>query len=179
MLAVVVSAKPSARDKRPTENMEEPSVFQGQGGVDVSGRGRLQRSKPKSHGIWNDTFPSPWEQIETIRSELAMYSSSLIERPWFVILNKIDLLQRPKTTLNALRRRLNDVPVVGVSATGGVQLEEISLPVSNALWERGASLNRNRYVNKTTAVKPRGIEEVLEVIKAYFPLVASSRSLSL
>lgn len=62
---------------------------------------------------------SPLQQIELVRHELKMYNPSLLERPWFVILNKIDLLCRPKTTINALQRKLNAVKVLGASANGG------------------------------------------------------------
>jgi GTPase involved in cell partitioning and DNA repair len=64
----------------------------------------------------------PWEQLQLVRREVAEYSPQLLDRPWIVVANKIDLLARPGTVLAGLRKKgsaAGAAAVIGVSATGG------------------------------------------------------------
>jgi GTP-binding protein len=64
----------------------------------------------------------PWEQLEMVRREVEEYSPELLQRPWIVIANKIDLLARPGAVLAGLRKKgsaAGAAAVIGVSATGG------------------------------------------------------------
>lgn len=91
----------------------------------------------------------PWEQLELVRREVAEYSPQLLQRPWMIIANKIDLLARPGTVLAALRKKgaaAGAAAVIGVSATGGFDIyngeEEEVIPKS-----------------------PRGIEELVTALE--------------
>jgi len=67
----------------------------------------------------------PWEQLELVRREVSEYSPQLLQRPWIIIANKIDLLARPGTVLAVLRKKgtaAGAAAVIGVSATGGVDI---------------------------------------------------------
>jgi GTP-binding protein len=84
----------------------------------------------------------PWEQLEMVRREVAEYSPQLLQRPWIVIANKIDLLKRPGTVLAALRKKggaAGAAAVIGVSATGGGSNED----------------------EEEESVSPRGIDELV------------------
>ena len=88
--------------------------------VDASGtRSKSKSTKLSSSG--SNELP-PWEQLELVRGEVAEYSPELLQRPWIVIANKIDLLKRPAATLAALRRRGLEAgasAVIGVAARSG------------------------------------------------------------
>ena len=89
----------------------------------------------------------PWEQLELVRKEVAEYSPELLNRPWVIIANKIDLLSRPSTVLAALKKKgaaAGAAAVLGVSATGGGD---------GTFTEDGDS--------EVSSTSPRGIEELI------------------
>ncbi len=62
----------------------------------------------------------PWKDLETVRQEVAQFSSELAERPSLVAMNKVDL--EPARRLKARNRRPN---VYFISALSGEGLEEL------------------------------------------------------
>ena len=54
----------------------------------------------------------PWDAFTTVRGELHRYGAGLEERPFFVVLNKIDLLVAEDSSCltAAWRERLGDEP---------------------------------------------------------------------
>jgi GTPase len=54
----------------------------------------------------------PWEAFTTVRAELHRYGAGLEERPFFVVLNKVDLLSEDEvdTAVADWRERLRDEP---------------------------------------------------------------------
>jgi len=102
---------------------------------------------------------APKEQIALLRSEIGHYSCELLQRPWMVVVNKIDLLSRPNAALRALERDLEKqgnagVKVVGVSATGGGGTEDDGPPFDNG----GGDSGKRRSIGG----KPRGIDELVD-----------------
>jgi GTPase len=71
----------------------------------------------------------PWETFETVRGELCDYGAGLQQRPFVVVLSKIDLLP-PEMALGVAaewRRRLgDDTQVLAASSATGVGVERLS-----------------------------------------------------
>jgi len=72
----------------------------------------------------------PWKDLETVRQEVAQFSSELAERPSLVAMNKVDL--EPARRLKARNRRPN---VYFISALSGEGLEELL----EAIWKSVAA----------------------------------------
>lgn len=73
-----------------------------------------------------DPLLSPEEQFLLLRRELGQYSHELLRRRHMIVLNKIDLLERPSMRMQSFMKwmkteysREGSIPVVCVSATGG------------------------------------------------------------
>jgi len=65
-------------------------------------------------------LPEPWRDLETVRQELALFSPDLVERPYVVAVNKVDL--EPARKLRAKTRKAD---VYFVSALTGKGLPEL------------------------------------------------------
>jgi len=66
---------------------------------------------------------NPVEDLNQIRQELKLYDPGLIERPWIIVANKMDLPEA-KENLKALKRHFKKVEVIGLSADSGEGLEK-------------------------------------------------------
>lgn len=66
---------------------------------------------------------NPVEDLNQIRQELKLYDPSLIERPWIIVANKVDLPEADEN-LKALKRHFKKVEVLGLSAGTGEGLEK-------------------------------------------------------
>ena len=65
------------------------------------------------------------KDYQTVRNELASYSTSLIDKPEIVVLNKIDVLNKKqiRTAMTTLKKTKK--PVIGISAASHENLEEL------------------------------------------------------
>jgi GTP-binding protein len=77
----------------------------------------------------------PWETFQTVRGELAQYGASLDERPFIVVLSKIDLLppeMAPGLAAEWKRRLRDDTEVLAASSATGVGVDRLV----NAVFQR-------------------------------------------
>jgi len=70
--------------------------------------------------VLDGSLPEPWRDLETVRQELALFSPDLVERPYVVAVNKVDL--EPARKLRAKTRKAD---VYFVSALTGKGLPEL------------------------------------------------------
>ena len=70
--------------------------------------------------VLDGSLPEPWRDLETVRQELARFSPDLVERPYVVAVNKVDL--EPARKLRAKTRKAD---VYFVSALTGKGLPEL------------------------------------------------------
>ena len=75
--------------------------------------------------VLDGSSPDPWQDLETVRDEVARFSPDLVERPYVVAVNKVDL--EPARKLRAKSRRAG---VRFVSALTGEGLPELMDAVS-------------------------------------------------
>ena len=73
----------------------------------------------------------PWEQLHTLRQELAQYSPDLLALPSIVAVNKSDLMNRPAAMLSALKKHsategVDAISTVAVSAATGAGVEALT-----------------------------------------------------
>ena len=71
----------------------------------------------------------PWETFQTVRGELAEYGAGLEQRPFLLVLSKIDLLppeMAPGLAAEWRRRLGSDAPVLAVSSATGVGVERLA-----------------------------------------------------
>jgi GTPase len=93
----------------------------------------------------------PWETFQTVRGELEEYGAALEQRPFLLVLSKIDLLppEMAPGLAEEWRRRLGDEsPVLAVSSATGVGVERLS----HAIFQRVAEL-------PSAALTPAGFAE--------------------
>jgi GTP-binding protein len=77
----------------------------------------------------------PWETFQTVRGELQDYGAGLEQRPFLVVLSKIDLLppeMAPGLAAEWHRRLSDETPVLAVSSATGVGVERLT----NAIFDR-------------------------------------------
>jgi GTP-binding protein len=70
----------------------------------------------------------PWETFQTVRGELASYGAALDERPFIVVLSKIDLLppeMAPGLGAEWQRRLADDTQVLAASSATGVGVDRL------------------------------------------------------
>ena len=70
--------------------------------------------------VLDGSSPDPWKDLETVRGEVAQFSSELVQRPYLVAINKVDL--EPARRLGSRTRRRG---VYFVSALTGEGLPEL------------------------------------------------------
>jgi GTPase len=71
----------------------------------------------------------PWETFETVRGELREYGAELEQRPFIVVLSKIDLMSpemAPGLAAEWQRRLRDDTQVLAVSSATGVGVERLT-----------------------------------------------------
>lgn len=77
------------------------------------------------HGKKSTERLGPEDQLMLLRQEIGLYSSKMLQKPFIVVLNKIDLLDNDDVCTRdfqewiAANLGVNCVPVIPVSATGG------------------------------------------------------------
>jgi GTPase len=107
--------------------------------------------------------PDPWQDLETVRQEVAQFSAELAERPSIVAVNKVDL--EPARRLRNKSRRRN---VYFVSALSGEGLPELLEAIGKSVAKAPApSLPAAAVVTKLPAVRRSG-EPVVERTAAGF-----------
>ena len=65
------------------------------------------------------------KDYQTVRNELASYSTSLIDKPEIVVLNKIDVLNKKQIRAAMTTLKKTKKPVIGISAASHENLEEL------------------------------------------------------
>ncbi len=70
--------------------------------------------------VLDGSSPEPWSDLETVRQELARFSPDLVERPYVVAVNKVDL-----ESVRKLRAKTRKANVYFVSALTGKGLPEL------------------------------------------------------
>jgi GTP-binding protein len=74
----------------------------------------------------------PWDTFETVRGELRHYGAGLEQRPFIVVLSKIDLLppeMAPGLAVEWHRRLGDDSPVLAVSSATGVGVDRLTAAI--------------------------------------------------
>jgi GTP-binding protein len=77
---------------------------------------------------------NPIEDLQNLRREIDLYDSTLSQRPWFVIANKMDL-PAAEQNLDVLRTRFQSVEIVPVSAAKGEGVDELKAKLAKWLRE--------------------------------------------
>jgi GTP-binding protein len=77
---------------------------------------------------------APWDDFTTLLAELELYDPSLVERPRFVVANKMD---EPvaEANLKKFKRRIRETPVLPISAAFDQGIEEFKKTIRAALSE--------------------------------------------
>jgi len=75
--------------------------------------------------VLDGSEPDPWRDLETVRSEISQFSSVLIQRPYIVAVNKVDLEAARK-----LRARSRRAGIHFVSALTGEGLEALAQEIA-------------------------------------------------
>lgn len=79
------------------------------------------------------------EEVETIVDELRRYSSELYDKPRWLVLNKIDMIDNPDEFMQQLVVRLDwQEPVFGISALTGAGTQSLILQVQSYLDQQQA-----------------------------------------
>jgi GTP-binding protein len=76
----------------------------------------------------------PIDDLATLREELRLYDPLLAKRPWIVVANKMDVPDAAEK-LKIFKRRFRKVPVLAISAVGGVGIEELKLKLHEMIRE--------------------------------------------
>jgi len=120
----------------------------------------LDGAEPDERDIFTD--------YEILKNELQLYNPELIERPYLIILNKMDLPET-QTKLALLKERYGEEKVLGISAVSGWGLEELiertfrlvkSVPQSKRLIEETRVIRRFEEEEPFKIEKKNGIYEV-------------------
>lgn len=106
--------------------------------------------------VLDGSAPDPWQDLDTVRTEVAQFSPQLAERPYVVAVNKVDL--EPARRLRAKNRRPN---IHFVSALNGHGLPELMGAIAKLVASAPApSLPAAAIVTKLP-IRPSG-ETVVE-----------------
>jgi GTP-binding protein len=73
--------------------------------------------------VLDGSQPKPFEQLETVRSEIALFSAGLVERPHLVVVNKVDL--EPARRLRSRTRRRGIHFVSALTGEGVAELQRV------------------------------------------------------
>jgi GTP-binding protein len=93
--------------------------------LDSSGAAGFINAGVTEHGKKSTERLSPEDQLLLLRQEIGLYSSKMLEKPFIVVLNKIDLLENEDVRTRDFQEWIDAnlgvscVPVIPVSATGG------------------------------------------------------------
>jgi GTP-binding protein len=77
---------------------------------------------------------NPIEDVQNLRREIDLYDSTLSQRPWFIVANKMDLPGAPEN-LSALQNRFPAIDIVPVSAIRGEGIEELKATLAKWLGD--------------------------------------------
>lgn len=103
----------------------------------------------------------PVAEIVAIANELARYSEALAERPRWLVLNKMDLIEarERERVLETIRRNLAwDGPAFAISAVVGDGLSELEFAIMNRLEEERAALEESEDLKAREAELKARIE---------------------
>lgn len=64
---------------------------------------------------------NPWEYLSTLQYELTQFNKNFIDRPQFIIANKMDL-PGSHDNLEILRNKVDNIPIIPISAKVGDNL---------------------------------------------------------
>ena len=84
-----------------------------------------------------DPIEAALEQIQVITAELNLYSEELGDKPRWLALNKLDMVDDPEGLRNELIKRLDwKAPIYGISALTGLGTEDLVRDMQNWLDEQ-------------------------------------------
>ena len=66
----------------------------------------------------------PWDDVAALRTEVALYSQELAQRPWFIVANKLDL-EAATPRLKTLKQRFKRIEIIGTSALGAPDVSNL------------------------------------------------------
>ncbi len=92
-----------------------------------------------------------WEDYQTIRRELGLYQTELLDRKEIIVLNKADLLS-PETDLKKLEAKFRKTgnPVLRISGATGQGMSELIHTIVQTLGEADAELRARENASDTT-----------------------------
>lgn len=70
------------------------------------------------------SLAEPWTHYEMLKYELGQFSVELLKRPQIIVANKIDL-PMANENLEQLRQKLENIPVIPISAKHGTNIEQL------------------------------------------------------
>ncbi|OLY84332.1 GTPase Obg [Smittium mucronatum] len=109
-----------------------PGIVQGahmNKGLGLSFLRHIERSSILAYVI-DLSLPSPWSQLNTLRSELEFYKPGLTKKPSIVIANKADLsLSAKPNYLNWVK--FSDIPIIPVSSKNSKNLTKVIHTLAN------------------------------------------------
>ena len=103
--------------------------------------------------VLDGSSPEPWGDLETVRREVAAFSPELVERPYIVAVNKLDL-----EATRRLRPRTRRRGVVFVSATTGEGLAALKSVIADLV--ASAPAPRVMAAPKVTKLPVRGRSDI-------------------
>jgi GTP-binding protein len=95
---------------------------------------------------------NPIEDVQNLRREIDLYDSTLSQRPWFIVANKMDLPGAPEN-LAALQNRFSAIDIVPVSAMKGKGIEELKATLAKWL-DDAHEQNRQSQDRHLESAKP-------------------------
>ncbi len=108
----------------------------------------IERTKALVY-VLDGAAADPWEDLETVRKEVSQFSPSLLERPYVVALNKVDL--EPARRLRARTRRRD---VFFMSAITGQGVAKLADAIASLV--ASAPAPQLPEAAKVTKLRPRG-----------------------
>ena len=67
----------------------------------------------------------PVEAIQTLRTEIKLYSEELAAHPWVIIANKMDITETAEPNLSILRQRFPKIEILPISALTGAGIDAL------------------------------------------------------
>ena len=67
----------------------------------------------------------PVEAIQTLRTEIKLYSEELASHPWVIIANKMDITETAEPNLSILRQRFPKIEILPISALTGAGIDAL------------------------------------------------------